>query len=638
MLNLKLADAYVDLYLERKRFDSGLQSVQARLKNLPKAHTVRLDVDRMRATSSLNLFMQQLRSANAQAKSLTKFGLSFSGGFGGGRGGMGGGGFISGLGMGMGLPFTTSPQMMAGQMLGSAVSGSVTTAAGLQSQIAELRRVTGMQAGVADAFKKSLFGTGVSQAGVSINDLMEIAQIGGRSGVADREGPAGLLTFTKDLAMVKNAVADMPTEELASSMTKVLNVFGLGTDRVAGFGSALTAMDNVSVASARDILAITTGLSGTAEAIGMTLPQTLAFASVLKDVGLTNQLAAGSFSQIFRKMASDSKGFAEEIEVDAKVFADAYRRDPMEALGMVINKFKEMGDTIKGQEFLKGLGFTGVRTAGSLQQLATKFDDVAKRAKIASSETGSLNALMVANSLKSNTLEAAWTKLKNSLVVLADTMGGSVIGRLTDVTNALTGITTALARGDWGMLGNVFALSAFGTHGPLHDPGKGGQVQMDMRRALEDWLMTNVLGGAPNAPAIGAGGLNALPANKAPFVGPPAPDRDKHFLENAIAEGWRRVGNAQAAIQDLRGGMVGAGMRGLARVPGMGAEATRPTLMAGLSGEDIGRRIQEDILNMTNKATEETAKNTRPLAGLLTEAVEILRRGAQQAQGAFLGQ
>jgi TP901 family phage tail tape measure protein len=604
--------------------------------------------------ANLNLLAQQLRTIQGLSK------LKMSGGRGGGGGGGGDGfsgpGFFTGFGQGLGLPYASSPQMMAGQFAGGGIRGSIATAAGIQSQIAELRRVTGMTAEQANAHKQSIFDLSTTQAGVSVDDLMQISQIGGRAGVMDRGGAKGLLDFTGQLAMVKNAVADMPTEELAESMVKVLNVFELGTDRVGSFGSALTAMDNVSVASARDILNITSRLSGTAQAIGMTLPQVTAFSSVLKDVGLSNEVAGSSFSQIFRKMATDSAKFAAQIGVDAETFANAYRRDPMEALGMVITKFNEMKDTIEGQEFLSELGLKGVRVTGSLQQLATKFELVGQRAKVASAETGSLNALITANNLKTDTLENSYTKLKNALTALADAMGSPMLGPATNATNAITAMVKAASEGNHAMLaksataaglgaggiGGSLVAGVLGPFGSLLGFGGGtGGRREALMKSLTDDMQRRLFGdqvAAAAKPAF-AGAANALPAkNPNPRQAAP-PNPNAHVGENLIAEGQMRIGNALAALAETRQSLFNVGGRALVGVAKALPEKKQQTYSSGLSAEDVSRRIQNDILNMTkDKSGEETAKNTKTAATILGEVRDILKRGGGQMGAAVLGQ
>jgi hypothetical protein len=136
----------------------------------------------------------------------------------------------------------------------------------------------------------------------------------------------------------------------------------------------------------------------------MTIPQVMAFSSVISDVGLTNQQGASSFSQILRMMASQSEKFAEAIGMPVEKFQQAIRTNAMDALGMLIGKFRELNevDPIKAQEFISGLGFRGVKTAGALQQLSSMFEDVQKRTAMAVEEEETLGSLIAGNALKAD--------------------------------------------------------------------------------------------------------------------------------------------------------------------------------------------------------------------------------------------
>lgn len=535
---------------------------------------------------------------------------------------------------------------------GAAVS-AVRTAAGLQSTFAELRRVTGMTAEEMDSFKKRLFDIGTTQPGVSTGDLTEIAGIGGRMGVVDREGTGGLETFTRQVAMVKNAITDIPTEELANSMGRVLTLFGLGTDRIAGFGSALTAMDNISTASAKDILEVATALSGTAASIGLTLPQVLAFSSALKDAGLSNQLAGSSFSQIFRKMASDSAGFAQAIGIDAGVFKQVYERDVMEALGMVIGKFKEMAEHGSTEQiaWLSELGFEGVRAAGSFQQLAAVFDQVQGRTKVASDETGSLASLTAASALKADNAEAAFTKFSNAVTQLADTLGQKLLPTLTDVVNTATLLTKSMA-GEGGMSMQTYlkALTA-------NLPG----VPKWIKDELNAEVVTDIQAELGNDPeqankrqAVRLGALpakndalaaNALIRRPAEPTGEPVPGH--MLLDPAKANGGaiaQLVGDFNANLNQRLGVgrpatsipqnllpqssplWMNAAQRKLAEETAVMPERFRREARVGLSGAEVGRQLQEDVLNQDkNDAAKKTATNTTDILQKLVELVDFTK-------------
>jgi len=539
-LNLKLADAYVDLSLRTQQFDSGYAKVMSQLKSVPtlrvgvnvdaaqfrrqmvsvraeltrlQRYSIRLQVDRGSATANLGLLRQQMQALKAVGganipiradlrqwtraivqihtdlqrvkvaanipiqtntsrahanlslllqqlrtlQSQSKF--TFTGtkagwwpnrgmlGGGGGGFGMGGPGFMSGLWSGAGMPFAANPQMMAGELASKAIIGSVQTAAELESEFATLRRITGFTSDELNKFKNNLMTMSTSRPGVSTVDLIQMSQVGARMGVADKGGLQGLTDFTNQLARVRLAVEGMDTENLANQMGKVLGVFELGTDRVAGFGSALVAMDNMSKASAADILSITQRLSGFAKSANLTLPQVLALSSVLKDVGLANEVAGSAMSRILAKMVTGWKEMAETVGIDAEKFKDAIQRDPLEALQMVIEKFGELKDTIGKQEFLAEIGLKNSRDLATFQQLAplALSGEITRRAKIASAETGSTKSLNDAEKIMGDTTSGSFQKTKNSIVDLADAAGSRLSPVARTAANALSDVASGLA-------------------------------------------------------------------------------------------------------------------------------------------------------------------------------------------------
>jgi TP901 family phage tail tape measure protein len=368
---------------------------------------------------------------------------------GGGTLGRGAANFGMGALQGLGVSqFALNPQMMVGQMIGSGLKDAVGTAMDLESTFVGLQRVSGESATNIDKFKKSIFDIGKSQAGVSIKDLTDIAGAGAKAGITDKEGLAGLETFTRGMAKVRNSVQGIGTEQLANDMTRLLNLFHKGTDYVESFGSVLTRMDNVSTSSAGDIMDISKSLAGTFASLGMTIPQVMAFSSVLSDVGLTNQQGAGSFSQILRLMASQSEEMAGLIGVPVEKFQQAIRTNAMDALGMLIGKFRELNevDPVKAQEFLVSLGFRGVKTAGALQQLSSMFEQVQERTQMAIEEESSLGSLLSANALNSTTAAAGVQKLKNAFEELQDAIGKVALGPMTEGTKTLLTIIQGLGK------------------------------------------------------------------------------------------------------------------------------------------------------------------------------------------------
>jgi TP901 family phage tail tape measure protein len=514
MLQLQLAECYVDLVLNSSQFEAGVVIAITRLNALKGMGAIPLTMNISQAMAAITILHQQINALQQAANN-----LNFGGGGGGPGGGGGGGGsraaaarslaaqqsravlkdlmdqeraakqlaaqqsravlaqmtadekaaaraargggplgraatsFGMGALQGMGAaPFALNPSMMAGQMIGAGLKDAVSTAMDLETTFVGLQRVSGESAANIERFKGAIFDIGKSQAGVSIKDLTDIAGAGAKAGITDKEGLAGLERFTAGMAKVRNSIQGIGTEQLANDMTRLLNLFHKGTDYVESFGSVLARMDNVSTSSAADIMDISKSLAGTFASLGMTIPQVMAFSSVLSDVGLTNQQGAGSFSQILRMMASQSEEMAGLIGVPVEKFQNAIRTNAMDALGMLIGKFRELNevDPVKAQEFLVSLGFRGVKTAGALQQLSSMFEQVQERTQMAIEEESNLGSLLSANALNSTTATGNIQKLKNAFEELADAIGSRVVPHMTDLSKLALNLFNQMAGGKEG--------------------------------------------------------------------------------------------------------------------------------------------------------------------------------------------
>lgn len=364
----------------------------------------------------------------------------------GGGGGLRLNGLMSGFTMGAGLPFASTPQMMAGQILGRGLAGSISTGIEQEASLASLQRISGFGAGQMGTMRSAISGTASSgQNAVPLNELMELAQVGARQGIAQQGGVEGLAAFTKNLAQLKTIINEMPADQLADKTARVLTEFKLGPQYVRGFGSALAALADQSTASAGDILDITRRLGGFAESANLGIHETMALAAALVDVGVSNEVAGTSLSQLFRKMGAESQKFAAMVGMDAGKFRDAYREGPIKALSLVIGKLRQMDDTVEKMEALKALNLTGARTAGTLQQLATAFEKVGAFTKVTSDQFGNASKLVEGVKIEANKTAAALVRLENSGKSLGAALMSHVARPLNLSIDALARLTARAA-------------------------------------------------------------------------------------------------------------------------------------------------------------------------------------------------
>src|SRR5258708_2014649 len=171
----------------------------------------------------------------------------------------------------------------------------------------------------------------------------------------------------------------------------------------------------------------------------------MSIGSVIAVVGLTTQQGASAMSQMLRNMAGGSAEMAEKIGMPVEKFQQAIRTDAIGALELVIAKFQEINaiDPIAGQEFIKGLGYHGIKAAGAFQQMSMAVDEMQKRAKIARDEMAPLAALTAADVLRSEATTGGILKLENAFIQLKDAIGEHFLPAIDAGTAALA----ELARG-----------------------------------------------------------------------------------------------------------------------------------------------------------------------------------------------
>jgi TP901 family phage tail tape measure protein len=316
--------------------------------------------------------------------------------------------------------------------VGAPVAYAVKQAIDLEHAYGQIRKTTGLAGEEFDRLKKGLQGLATSMAGVSLDEVNGIAEMAGRLGIT---GVDGILSYTKAIASIKIALDDIPAEEAATSIARILNVFHLGPDAALSFASALNKLDDSSTATGRDILDVAQRLSGSAATLGLSPQKVLALAAALKDAGVENEVAGSAFSQILGKMATDTKAFARVSGVSTAAFAAALRKDPLEAIKLLVGGLKGM-EKLERFKALDKLGLDGVRTSGALLQLSAVFGKLDGLVGDAESEWVTHASIQKEVAIRAEETGAQLTLLWNNVRLTAAGIGDlllPVIKRLADV-------------------------------------------------------------------------------------------------------------------------------------------------------------------------------------------------------------
>lgn len=346
----------------------------------------------------------------------------------------GGGGIGSAMG-GFGLPTAIG----AGSVT-AVIAGAVKAAADIEGGMARVRQTTGLQGKDLKELEAGLLDIGTNRTGILNKDLMAIAANAGQLGI---EGKANILAFTDTIARMA-AISDTSAEETADNFAQLLNIFKLAPKDAEKLGSSMAQLAVESVATAGQIADLTKRIGGAGATLGMTAPQVMALSATLRDAGVHVEVGGTSISQLLMKMATAPEAFAKVARMSAHEFKTLMRADPLTAFRTVIVEMAKLGKD--GAEALNGMGLDGVRTTGTIMQLAQVTEKLDKNIATGARAWEENNSLMQQYTAQA---QGAWKetdRLWNSLQRLGSASSQTLLGGAKGAMGGITGAATDQAK------------------------------------------------------------------------------------------------------------------------------------------------------------------------------------------------
>jgi TP901 family phage tail tape measure protein len=324
---------------------------------------------------------------------------------------------------------------------GAAVGGlafAAKQAMTLENSMIRLGRVTGLEGDKLKDLGEQFKGMATSMPGVSLEKAFGIGTAGAKLGI---EGSA-LAMFTRDVAKMSVVLEDIPVDELTERMAGLLNIFHRGPADALGLASALNTLDMQSVASARDILQMSTNMSGMAADLKLTIPQVLALATAMRDARIEPGTGGTAMSQMLQGFTGRREaGLVKLTGLDKASFRNMVDTKPFEALKAVFNSLNQMDPRARSKA-LEELHFTGQRTAGTFRQLMQTFERLSKYEADANAQFASGESVTkgygAASASAEKQLELLWENIK----VVAAELGTGLIPIIKGASKGLVDLAT----------------------------------------------------------------------------------------------------------------------------------------------------------------------------------------------------
>ena len=250
----------------------------------------------------------------------------------------------------------------------------------------------------------------------SKKELLDIAQIGGRLGITDKEQ---LREFTEEIDKIYVALGDSfqgGLEAVTTKVGKLKNLFEETKNQNYGealnaIGSALNELGANGTASEENISEFATRIGQLPGALKPTISQTLGLGAAFEESGIDAEIAASGYSRFMSVAGTNVEAFAKQMRMSAEEAKALFETKPEEFFLKFAQSMKGLGAEGTA-EVLKGLKLNTLevqKAVGAAGDNADRFRELMSLAGEAMEEGTSIQEEF--NKVNNNTA-AIWEKIK----------------------------------------------------------------------------------------------------------------------------------------------------------------------------------------------------------------------------------
>ena len=323
----------------------------------------------------------------------------------------------------------------------SQVSSVVSAFTGFEDQLADVRRTTGTSALEVKQLGDSLLAYSKTTR-TSINDLLQIAQIGGNLGIQKDQ----IDEFTKSIDKV-NVVLKSEfsggVEEVTNSLAKLRIIFkdmqtGSIADDISRLGNALVVAGQSGAATGEVVADFAQRIGGVGARLGYTAGEVLGLSTAMQELAIEPERGASAFTQILQKMGGSLGDFAKVAGMSVAKFKNLYNSDINGAFLAVAEGINKLGtNNTKLIDTLDKLGIDGIRTSEVMSKLGSNIDRVKFLQNELNKATQNSTQVNDQFAVKNATTAAGIEKLSKSLNALRVHLGEAMSGPLNAAAGAL---------------------------------------------------------------------------------------------------------------------------------------------------------------------------------------------------------
>ncbi len=278
--------------------------------------------------------------------------------------------------------------------------------------------------------------------GLSSEAVADITAQGGQLGI-----PIEQLGKFTEMAGKMSVAFDMTAEEAAQASAKLANVFDIPIEQVESLGDAINTLGNNTAAKEREIVNAMLRIGGTAKQFGLAEEQAASLASAFIALGKPPEVAATAINSLLTKLQTaegQSDKFQQaltSIGMSADQLAVNINENPQQALSAFLAKLGELDDK---QRSMVTMQLFGAEYSDDISLLVGSLDTYNKALDLTADKTANAGAMNKEFDAQMSTTGKSIAQAKQSVQVLAQTLGQHLLPILATGAEAVGGIAEAI--------------------------------------------------------------------------------------------------------------------------------------------------------------------------------------------------
>lgn len=306
-----------------------------------------------------------------------------------------------------------------------------------------------------------------TQTASSKSEIAGVAEVAGQLGIAADD----IVSFTKTMIMLGDTT-NMSAEDAATNLARFMNITGETADQVDKIGSVIVDLGNNFATTESEITEMATRLASAGTIAGLSSTDILALSAAMSSVGIQAEAGGTAMAQTLKTIANavsdfrsgeveDLQVIADVAEMRAEEFADAWKKDPINAIQAFVNGLAVMKDADENVfQMLSAMGMQGIRQTNMLQSLALASEMLGDAVNTASDAYKENTALSAEAAKRYGTFAAKMSQLKESITNVAVVFGNDLLPYVQKGIDYIGGLVKKFSELDEEQRGQIIKIAA----------------------------------------------------------------------------------------------------------------------------------------------------------------------------------